>query len=189
MFLLYFILVSRWQVFYHRSKSHLRCLLWSEQEWVSIQENQFQNPVKCIKSISIWSTLFVPSTFITIIAIKLNSAIWDQVPAAVLHIHCARCFKAEERWGEMGIQKSGTERSALSRDRQQTHGRAAPPFQASCNSSIPQILFKNDPKPAQHSCVTSGGLQGCPHWGSIWEVNPWLGPSPWASWRTQGRAH
>lgn len=138
MFLLYFILVSRWQVFYHPSKYHLRCLLWSEQELVSIQENQFQNPVKCIKFISTWSTLFVLSTFITIITIKLNSAIWDQVPAPVLHIHCARRFEvdqAEERsllWGEMGIQKSGTEKWTLLRDREQTHGRAAPPFQGSC---------------------------------------------------------
>lgn len=139
MFLLYFILVSRWQVFYHLSKYHLRCLLWSEQEWVSIQQNQFQNPVKCIKSISKWSTLFVLSTFITIITIKLNSAIWDQVPAIVLHIHCTRRFKvdqAEERsllWGEMGIQKSGTEKWAPFRDREQTHGRAAPP-------SLPEFL-------------------------------------------------
>lgn len=78
MFLLYFILVSRWQVFYHLSMYHLGCLLSSEQEWVSIQENLFQNPVKCIKSISILSTLFVLSTFITIMAIKLNSAIWDK---------------------------------------------------------------------------------------------------------------
>lgn len=121
MSLLYFILVLRWQVFYHLWKYHLRCLLWSELEWVSIQENQFQNPVTRIKSISIWSTLFVLSTFITIITIKLNSAIWDQVPAVVLHIYCTRHFKHQEEersllWGEMGIQKSGTEKWTPFRD-------------------------------------------------------------------------
>lgn len=38
-------------------------------------DKQFQNPVKYIKSTSTLSTLFVLSTFITIIKIKLNGAI------------------------------------------------------------------------------------------------------------------
>lgn len=72
-------------------------------------------------------------------------------------------------------------------------GQRADPWQGSSSlpSRVPAVAF---PKsclkmiPGQLSTVaaTSGGLQGCPHWGSIWEVNPWLSPSPWASCKDTG---
>lgn len=49
--------------------------------------------------------------------------------------------------------------------------------------AFPKSLLKLIPSQLSTVAATSGSLQGCPHRGSIWEVNPWLSPSPWASWK------
>lgn len=78
----------------------------------------------------------------------------------------------------MGIQKSGTEKWTLFRDRQQTRGRAAPPFLVLA-VAFPKSRLENDPKPAQHSCSHQGVSRDV---ASGEAFGKWI-PSPWASWK------
>lgn len=180
MFLLYFILVWGWQVFYHLPKYHLRCHFRSEQERVSIHGEPIQNPVKWIKSISTLSTLFVLRTFITIIAIKLNGAIWDQVPIILLHIHCKRCFsteQVEERsilWGKMGY------RNEAQRNESHSEAYRRPMTDQLLAFRVPAVAFpKSHLKMVLSQLSTlvlaSGAVEEHPRWGNegLAQPKPW----------------
>lgn len=156
-------------------------------------ENQFQNPVKCIKSISTLSTLFVLSTFITIITIKLNGAISDQVPIILLHIHCKRCFsieQGEERsilWGKMGHRNEAHRNESFSEAYRRPTAHQLLIFRVPA-VPFPKSHVKMVLSQLSATVLTSGALEEHPRWGSAWEVKLWLSPSPWAWWTRGVRA-
>lgn len=56
-------------------------------------------------------------------------------------------------------------------------------------AAFPKSCAKTIPSQLSTVVVTSGGLEGCPHWGSIWEVNPGSVQALGSPVRTQEWAH
>lgn len=104
-------------------------------------ENQFQNLLKHMKSISTLSTLHMLRTWITVTTAELNSAIWDQIPVRVVHVHCQRCFKLTKQRKEVSSEVQWGSRSQAQRN--EPHSGTGEswlssfPLQGSCSSLSP----------------------------------------------------